>query len=67
MIIKINGKSQNIESGINIENLLKINKINNPDIVVVQVNGEFIDREAYSLYILQENDVVDFLYFMGGG
>ncbi len=38
-----------------------------PDMVSVQVNEEFAEREDWETIQLKEGDKVDFLYFMGGG
>ena len=35
--------------------------------VSVQLNEEFVDRDDFGTTILKEGDVIDFLYFMGGG
>jgi sulfur carrier protein len=47
--------------------LLAIKKVNQPDMVSVQLNGEFVKRVDYSKTIVSENTEIDFLYFMGGG
>jgi sulfur carrier protein len=67
-IIKVNGESQTIaEETITIANLLNLNKVEMPEMVSVQFNGEFLDRQAYETTTVKEADEVDFLYFMGGG
>ena len=35
--------------------------------VSVQINGEFVDRGDFNSTLVNDNDEVDFLYFMGGG
>ena len=35
--------------------------------VSVQVNDDFVDRTEWDGLQVKEGDVVDFLYFMGGG
>jgi sulfur carrier protein len=35
--------------------------------VSVEVNEEILARDAFATTCLQENDTVEFLYFMGGG
>ena len=37
------------------------------EMVSVQVNEEFAEREDWESIQLKEGDKVDFLYFMGGG
>lgn len=66
--IQVNGKEQILETGsVSVLELIKLNKVLNADMVSVQLNGEFVDREVYSSTVLKDNDEVDFLYFMGGG
>jgi sulfur carrier protein len=66
--IQVNGKEQIIEAAsISVLELIKLNNVLNADMVSVQLNGEFVDREVYTSTIVNANDEVDFLYFMGGG
>lgn len=68
MEIKVNGESQNLEQvNITVTDLLKIKDVEMPEMVSVQLNGEFVDRENFDSTKINENDEVDFLYFMGGG
>ncbi len=67
MQIKVNGTAQEIETGLNVVGLLRRNKVEQPDMVSVQLNGEFVQRDRVAATVLQEGDEVDFLYFMGGG
>ncbi len=38
-----------------------------PEYVSVSINEEFAKREDFETQTLSEGDVVEFLYFMGGG
>jgi len=67
MKIQINGKVQELSESINVAELLVLNKVEMPDMVSVQLNGEFLKKEQYAAIALKENDEIDFLYFMGGG
>lgn len=67
MKIQVNGTVQEIEGTISLLDLIKENKVEKPDMVSVQINGEFILREKFNSTIIAEGDEVDFLYFMGGG
>jgi len=68
MQITINGEKELIPGEeISVSLLLKIKKVESPDMVSVQINGEIIDRASFSSTIIMENDEVEFLYFMGGG
>lgn len=68
MQITINGEVENFErSSLSISELLELKSVESPDMVSVQLNGEFIDRQNYSTTSLSEDDSLEFLYFMGGG
>jgi len=68
MIITVNGEATDWQdSEVTITDLLIANKVEKPDMVSVQVNGLFVDRQDYGTKIIAANDEVDFLYFMGGG
>ena len=68
MNLKINGVSQPVGGdAISLAELLVLNKVEMPDLVSVQLNGEFVDRKAFGTTQMRENDEVEFLYFLGGG
>ena len=52
---------------LNVSELIKQSDVQQPDMVSVQVNEEFAEREDWENIQLKEGDKVDFLYFMGGG
>jgi sulfur carrier protein len=66
--IIVNGQEQTIETtSIQLLDLIKKNNVQQPDMVSVQLNGEFVLRDQYEATFVNEGDEVDFLYFMGGG
>jgi len=68
MLIKVNGKDQSIQkNAVSVSELLKSNKVESIEMVSVQLNGNFIDKNDFDKISLKENDELDFLYFMGGG
>ena len=67
MNIKVNGEQKNYEEILTVAELLKIEDVSMPEMVTVQLNGEFVDRADFSELKLKDNDEIDFLYFMGGG
>lgn len=67
MKIKVNGEQKDFSASLNISSLLKENKVEQPEMVSVQLNGEFVERENFETTKVKEGDEVDFLYFMGGG
>jgi thiamine biosynthesis protein ThiS len=68
MSIIVNGKEQIItENAISLLDLIKQNNVKQPEMVSVQLNGQFVDRSIFSDTKIKEGDEIDFLYFMGGG
>lgn len=68
MIITVNGDKQDWEGQeLSVTDLLARNKVEKPDMVSVQVNGKFVDKQGYRTVKIVADDEVDFLYFMGGG
>ena len=65
--ITVNGEAQEVKTPITVAELIKENNVKDPEMVSVQVNEEFVDRNDFATTQLKEGDSVDFLYFMGGG
>ena len=65
--IKVNGESQEVVLPMTVEELIKNNNVENPELVSVQANEEFLDRNEYAKRQVEEGDEIDFLFFMGGG
>ena len=65
--LKVNGKEQELNDRLSVSDLIKLNKVAQPEMVSIQLNGNFVVRENYSTTELKEGDEIDFLYFMGGG
>ncbi|HAM38584.1 MAG TPA: cysteine synthase A [Elusimicrobia bacterium] len=64
--ISINGKSEKFKNRLTVENLLKIKKIRK-EVVTVELNNKIISREKYSIAVLKDGDLLEFIYYMGGG
>lgn len=62
----INGKEMNLKEGITIEELLKKLDLD-MDKVVVEVNLEIIAKEKYYEFVINEEDKVEIISFVGGG
>jgi len=65
MQVKINGKSEEVQSG-TVLDLLKTKKIE-PQMVAVEVNDKMLERDRLATTHLNEGDQVEFLFYMGGG
>lgn len=66
MEIKLNGETINIAPKTTLLELLEQYKIETKSIVVA-INLESIKKEQWDNYIIQENDVIECLTFLGGG
>ena len=56
--IKVNGESQVVELPLTVEELIKQNNVENPELVSVQVNEEFLDRNEYANRQVEEGDEI---------
>ena len=65
--IIVNGEDQEVTLPLTVSELIKANNVFQPEMVSVQVNEEFVEREDFDTLQIKEGDSVDFLYFMGGG
>ncbi len=65
--IYLNEDAQEVNLPLNVSELIKQSDVQQPDMVSVQVNEDFAEREDWENIQLKEGDKVDFLYFMGGG
>ena len=65
--IIVNGEAQEVQLPVSLTELIKKNDVQQPEMVSVQVNDDFVDRDEWDKVSIKEGDAVDFLYFMGGG
>lgn len=65
--IIVNEEVQEVSLPLNVTQLITQNNVEQPEMVSVQVNDEFLDRDEWEKTELKEGDRIDFLYFMGGG
>ena len=64
--IQLNGDSYEINTGTNLNELLNKLKIQNNK-VAIEVNGEIVERDKYPNLILNKDDKVEIVHFIGGG
>ena len=68
MQITVNGETNELkESEVNLLKLLELRKVESPEMVAVQLNGEFVEMNSYSSTHIKSGDAIEFLFFMGGG
>lgn len=65
MQVKINGKLEDV----NVKNILELLKARNvePEMVSVELNSQILERKDYAAVSIKDGDIIEFLYFMGGG
>ncbi len=65
--ITVGGERREVEEATTVDELLTIEKVEMPEYVSVSINEEFVLREDFGTRLIKDGDVVEFLYFMGGG
>ena len=64
--IQLNGSPHEIINGTDLNELLNKLKIQKNK-VAVEVNGEIVEKNKYPNLILNKNDKVEIVHFIGGG
>tara|TARA_B100000700_G_C14406117_1_gene561431 strand:+ start:221 stop:439 length:219 start_codon:yes stop_codon:yes gene_type:complete len=64
--IQLNGSSYEINNGTNLNELLNKLKIKKNK-VAIEVNGEIVEKSKYQKLVLNKNDKVEIVHFIGGG
>ena len=64
MTITVAGNKKDVAEGLTVAQLVIDENVETPQYVTVTINDEFVASEST---VLKDGDVVEFLYFMGGG
>ena len=64
--IQLNGSPYEINNGTNLNELLNKLKIKKNK-VAIEVNGEIVEKSKYQKLVLNKNDKVEIVHFIGGG
>ena len=64
--IQLNGNTYEINNGTNLNELLNELKIQKNK-VAIEVNGEIVEKNKYPNLILNKDDKVEIVHFIGGG
>ncbi len=67
MKITVSGEVKEYNEGLTLSQLVELEKVETPEYVTASVNDELLSAREFDNIKLNENDVVEFLYFMGGG
>lgn len=66
MRVKVNGEVTELESGMNLEQVLKFYRLK-MEMVVVELNRTVPTKNLYAEIFLKEGDEVEIVKFLGGG
>ena len=66
MNIILNGQKYNIENNITLKQML-INLNIEQKNIIAEVNGEVVTKDDFSNKIINENDIIELIRFVGGG
>jgi sulfur carrier protein len=66
MRVKVNGENIELESGLDLVQLLKFYRLKT-EMVVIELNRQVPDKNAYATTFLKEGDEVEIVKFLGGG
>ncbi|RMH13256.1 MAG: sulfur carrier protein ThiS [Gemmatimonadetes bacterium] len=66
MRVRLNGKEREVPAGLSVKGLLEWLELN-PLLVVVERNREILARETFADVIVEENDQLELVHFVGGG
>ena len=65
--ITLNDEKKILSGAITVWQLLKLEDVQNQDMLSIVLNNSFLHKDEYKNTTLKEGDTVAFLYFMGGG
>lgn len=64
--VRLNGEDREIPGGLTVRELLEHLDLN-PSLVVVERNGEILERERYGEVAVERGDALELVHFVGGG
>ena len=67
MKITVSGTEKEVKDGLTLPELIEMENVETPEYVTVSINEEFVESAAKDSTVLKDGDIVEFLYFMGGG
>ena len=67
MTITVAGNKKYVADNLRVAQLIIDENVETPEYVTVTINDEFVKSGTFEETTLKDGDVVEFLYFMGGG
>ncbi len=67
MKLTVSGEPKEYKEELTLAELIELEKVETPEYVTVSVNDELLGKSSFENTKLKDGDVLEFLYFMGGG
>jgi sulfur carrier protein len=67
MKLTVSGEVKEYKDGTTLAELIQAEKVQTPEYVTASVNDELLGASEFEKTVLKDGDVLEFLYFMGGG
>lgn len=67
MTITVAGNKKEVADNLTVAQLIADENVETPQYVTVTINDDFVQSVTFDETVLKDGDVVEFLYFMGGG
>ncbi|MCD7775296.1 MAG: sulfur carrier protein ThiS [Clostridiales bacterium] len=67
MTITVAGKKKEYPQGLTVKQLIDAEDVESPLYVTVTINDDFVKSDEIETKVINDGDVIEFLYFMGGG
>lgn len=67
MKITVSGINKEVADNLTVAQLIVDENVETPEYVTVTINDDFVESGTFENTVLKDGDVVEFLYFMGGG
>lgn len=67
MTITVAGNKKEAADNLTVAQLIADENVETPQYVAVTINDDFVQSGTFDETVLKDGDVVEFLYFMGGG
>ncbi|MCI6006751.1 sulfur carrier protein ThiS [Oscillospiraceae bacterium LCP25S3_E10] len=67
MTITVAGNKKEVADNLTVAQLIADENVETPQYVTVTINDDFVQSGTFEETVLKDGDVVEFLYFMGGG
>jgi sulfur carrier protein len=67
MKLTVTGNVKEYKDGLTLKELVEIEDVETPEYVTASVNDDLLSARDFEQTVLKDGDVIEFLYFMGGG